>query len=94
MDLAWTIFQVFVVFDTTQSVSSAVLRGSGQQKIGSYITMSAYWIFGIPLAYVLSIVYDYGIQGLWVGPTVAVAYNTLMYSILINRMDWDKLIED
>ena len=29
MRLAWVVLQVFVIFDTTQAVSSAVIRGSG-----------------------------------------------------------------
>ena len=29
MRLAWFVLQVFVIFDTTQAVSSAVIRGSG-----------------------------------------------------------------
>lgn len=94
MALAWPIFQVFVIFDTTQGVSSSVIRGTGQQRIGSWITLSAYWVFGIPIALLCVFTFDYGIRGLWAGPTVAVFYNTACYTFLINRINWEKLIED
>ena len=35
-----------------------------------------------------------GCRGLWWGPTVAVAYNTLWYNVIILRMDWPKLIKE
>ena len=37
--------------------------------------------------------WDFGIQGLWVGPTFAVFYNTALYSIIIRRVDWHALIK-
>ena len=33
------------------------------------------------------------LNGLWVGPTVACAYLTLCYILLIARVDWHKLVE-
>lgn len=83
MGFAWPVLQVFVIFDCTQGVSSAVIRGSGQQRIGQYITLSAYWIFGIPIALLCVYYFDAGIAGLWYGPTFAVIYNTLCYMYLI-----------
>lgn len=94
MNLAWPVLLVFVVFDTMQGVSISAIRGTGQQKLGSYITMSAYWLFGIPIAIICVFYFDFGIRGLWVGPTFACFYNTCCYSILINRIDWEALIVD
>ena len=33
-----------------------------------------------------------GVRGLWWGPTLAVAYNTFWYNIIIFRIDWPDLI--
>ena len=58
------------------------------------ITVSAYWVFGIPLSALLVFYFDYGIKGLWVGPTFAVAYNTVLYVYISSKIDWQKLIEN
>ena len=70
----------------------SVVRGTGKQRIGAFITSTAYWLFGIPLSYLCAFKLDYGIRGLWYGPTFAVTYNTFWYNILIARIDWQELI--
>lgn len=37
---------------------------------------------------------NYGIKGLWYGPTFAVAYNTFWYNVLIACIRWPELIEE
>ena len=32
------------------------------------------------------------LRGLWIGPTIAVAYNTVMYNIIIACIDWKELV--
>jgi len=93
MRLAWPLLMVFVVFDTTQGISSSVIRGTGQQRIGSYITSSAYWAFGIPISLLCVFVWEDGIRGLWFGPTFAVLYNTICYTFLIQRINWPDLVQ-
>jgi len=51
-------------------------------------------VIGIPLAYVFCFKYNLGIKGIWVGPTVAVAMNTLAYILIFYCLDWDTLIEE
>lgn len=92
MTLAWPVLQIFVIFDCTQGVSASVIRGTGQQKIGQWITLSAYWLFGIPIAILSVFYFDFGITGLWYGPTFATFYNTACYTYLINKIDWETLI--
>ncbi len=38
------------MFDSTNCVSSGLLRGLGLQKIGALIQFIGYYIFGIPIA--------------------------------------------
>ena len=91
---AWTVFNFFIVFDTTQFIASAVIRAAGQQRFGAALTFIAYFFLGIPLAYVL--VYHYGLKlsGIWMGPIVACAFNTVAYIVIFLRTDWQKLIAD
>ena len=90
---AWIIFNVFVVFDTTQGVAASAIRASGLQKLGAIITGLAYFAIGIPVTCLLVFKADLGIVGIWVGPTLACALNTLAYLILFAKMDWPKLIQ-
>jgi len=36
---------------------------------------------------------EFGIAGIWVGPTVACAFNTVSYLVIYERIDWVSLIE-
>ena len=85
---------VYVMFDTTQSIGLAAIRASGNQKVGSIVTGSAYWVIGIPLSLVLCFGGDFGIKGIWIGCTSAVLFNTLAYSYIVGNMDWPKTIFD
>ena len=58
------------------------------------LTSSAYWAFGIPLAWFFGMHQGLGVRGLWVGPVVACAYLTIMYNILIFCINWPSLYEE
>jgi MATE family multidrug resistance protein len=69
----------FQLFDGTQVVGLGILRGIGDVNIPTVITFIAYWIIGIPLAYVLGIVLKLGVNGIWYGLT----FGLLTASILL-----------
>ena len=74
-------------------MGSSVIRATGNQGLGAVITGSAYFIFGIPLSWHLAFNREMELKGLWWGPTIAVAYNTLWYNIIIYRINWPELIK-
>ena len=43
------------------------IRGIGHQHLGAYLNLAAYYVVGIPTSLLLSFVWDYGVQGLWLG---------------------------
>ena len=94
IEAAWPILCLFTLFDTTQCMGISVLRGSGKQAKGAIFTFTAYWFFGIPLAYLCGIHLQWENMGLWIGPTVACAYLTICYSLLIACLDWEALFEE
>jgi MATE family multidrug resistance protein len=47
---------VSLVFDGMQSVLSGVVRGCGRQKAGAYINLAAYYLAGVPSAFVFAFV--------------------------------------
>ncbi len=57
----------FQLFDGTQVVGLGVLRGLGDVKVPTVITMIAYWVIGLPVGYVLGFPLGLGIQGIWWG---------------------------
>jgi MATE family multidrug resistance protein len=59
----------FQLFDGTQVIGLAVLRGVGDVNVPTIITFIAYWVIGIPLGYILGIQYDLGVDGIWYGLT-------------------------
>lgn len=61
---------VFQLFDGAQVVGLGILRGMGDVNIPTIITFIAYWIIGLPVAYVLGIKFSMGANGVWYGLTL------------------------
>ncbi|CAN6725272.1 unnamed protein product [Malus baccata var. baccata] len=58
-----------------------VIRGSGQQKVGAYVNLGAYYLMG-------------SLQGLWTGIIVALFVEALCLSIIIICTDWEKEVKN
>ena len=54
----------------------------------------SYCAVAIPLICLLCFKYDFGIRGIWAGPSTAVAINTISYLIIFYCLDWDRLIAE
>lgn len=72
----------------------SVIRGTGKQSLGAIFTITAFVLLGVPLAFFCGIVKEMGVFGLWIGPTVACAYLTVMYNVLIACIDWNKVFAE
>jgi MATE family multidrug resistance protein len=57
----------FQLFDGTQVVGLGVLRGLGDVKVPTVITMLAYWVIGLPVGYLLGFTFGHGVYGIWWG---------------------------
>ncbi|SFT12337.1 MATE family efflux transporter [Sphingobacterium wenxiniae] len=69
---------LFQLFDGTQVVGLGVLRGLGDVNIPTLITFIAYWIIGIPSAYLFGIYFDLGVQGVWYGLTLGLLTSSVL----------------
>lgn len=83
---------IFQLFDGTQVVGLGVLRGMGDVNVPTLITLIAYWIVGIPAAYLLGIHFDIGVQGIWYGLALGLLTSSILLymryrSIIRRRMD-------
>ncbi|MEC3880948.1 MATE family efflux transporter [Parapedobacter sp. 10938] len=82
---------LFQLFDGTQVVGLGVLRGVGDVNIPTLITFVAYWLIGLPVAYLLGIVLGFGVLGIWCGLTLGLLTSSLLlyfrYRSVISDVD-------
>ena len=57
----------FQISDGVQVVGLGALRGMADVKIPTLITFLAYWVFALPMGYILGFVFEFGTIGIWVG---------------------------
>lgn len=57
----------FQISDGVQVVGLGALRGLADVKIPTLVTFLAYWIFALPLGYLLGFTFDFGVIGIWIG---------------------------
>ena len=60
---------LFQVFDGFQVVATGALRGVGDTRTPAFAHLIGYWIFGMPVAYVLCFRSRWGVTGIWAGLT-------------------------
>lgn len=69
---------LFQLFDGTQVVGLGILRGIGDVNIPTLITFVAYWIIGVPTAYLFGIYFNIGIKGVWYGLTLGLLTSSIL----------------
>ncbi|ADY50789.1 MATE efflux family protein [Pseudopedobacter saltans DSM 12145] len=77
---------LFQLFDGTQVIGLGVLRGMGDVNIPTLITFTSYWIFGLPVGYLLGIVWGIGVNGIWLGLTLGLLVASLLLFIRFNLL--------
>ncbi len=76
----------FQLFDGTQAVGSAVLRGVADTRAAMAINLLGYWILGLPFACYLAFRLHMGIEGIWWGLTLGLASVAVLLVIRIHRI--------
>ena len=76
---------IFQISDGTQVVALGALRGMGEVKLPTLITFISYWIFGLLPAYLMGIVFNMGVQGIWYGLALGLTAAAVM---LYWRFEW------
>lgn len=72
---------LFQLFDGTQVVGLGILRGIGDVNAPTVFAFVAYWIIGLPVAYVTGIHYGMGVQGIWYGLTFGLMTSSVLLYI-------------
>ncbi len=76
---------LFQLFDGTQTVATGALRGIGNTRTPMLVNLGGYWLFGLPIGYVLCFHYGFGVYGLWWGLTLALIVIALILLYSWNR---------
>ncbi|KAF0903379.1 hypothetical protein E2562_027247 [Oryza meyeriana var. granulata] len=77
-------------FDGIQCVLSGVARGCGWQKIGACTNLGAYYIVGIPSAYVIAFILHVRGMGLWLGIICGILVQVVLLMAITICTNWDK----
>ncbi|XP_048427097.1 protein DETOXIFICATION 35-like [Pyrus x bretschneideri] len=84
---------ITMVLNSVQPVISGVAIGGGWQATVAYINLGCYYIFGLPLGYVLCHVANLGVTGLWGGMICGAALQTILLLIILYKTNWNKEVE-
>jgi MATE family, multidrug efflux pump len=83
---------LFQISDGIQAVGIGILRGLTDVKIPTVITFTAYWIIGLPIAYLLGFIFHFGVQGVWVGLLLGLTASAVMLTLRFNRQSKKEIL--
>jgi MATE family multidrug resistance protein len=63
----FVIIGLMQVADGLQSTALGALRGLGDTRLPMLVTLVAYWLIALPLAYVVGVTFGLGSAGVWIG---------------------------
>ncbi|MEM9230888.1 MAG: MATE family efflux transporter [Pseudomonadota bacterium] len=78
---------VFQLVDALQVVSVALLRGLKDTKWPMLIAIASYWGLGVPSAYFLGFVMEFGGQGVWAGLAIGLTAAAVLLTWRFMRRD-------
>ncbi len=70
---------------------SGCLRGAGDMKSPMYATLAGVVLFRVPVVYLFSIVFGWGLNGVWLGTALDFTGRALLLYALYRRGAWAKL---
>ncbi|CAN4101427.1 unnamed protein product [Withania somnifera] len=85
---------ITMVLNSVQPVISGVAVGGGWQALVAYINLGCYYIFGLPLGFILGYVAKFGAKGLWLGMIAGTSLQTLLLLIVLYKTNWNKEVEE
>ncbi|MDN5203437.1 MATE family efflux transporter [Fulvivirgaceae bacterium BMA10] len=68
----------FQISDGIQVVGLGALRGMADVKMPTIITLVAYWVLGLPIAYLLGFILDFGMEGIWYGLLIGLSVAAIL----------------
>ncbi|KAG6747542.1 hypothetical protein POTOM_049947 [Populus tomentosa] len=84
------ILAITMVLNSVQPVVSGVAIGGGWQALVAYINIGCYYVFGLPLGFLLGYKANLGVEGVWGGMLGGTALQTLLLLIILYKTNWNK----
>jgi MATE family multidrug resistance protein len=75
----------FQVVDGVQVIGVGILRGLTDVKVPMVISFIAYWVIGIPVAYLLGFTFDFGAEGVWMSFVVGLSLAALFFYLRFRK---------
>ena len=75
---------VFQIFDGIQAVAFGALRGLTDVKVPLIVVFGSYWLFAIPVGYLLGFNFELGAVGVWIGYAVGLFSVAVLLTIRFN----------
>ncbi|MCK5086290.1 MAG: hypothetical protein KAQ90_02165, partial [Melioribacteraceae bacterium] len=69
----------FQIVDGLQVVGIGILRGLTDLKAPMIIAFIAYWVIGLPVAYLLGFTFNFGVQGVWISFIVGLSLAAIFF---------------
>ena len=76
---------LFQLSDGIQVIGLGALRGMSDVKIPTVLTLIAYWMIGMPTAYVLGFTFNQGALGVWYGLLAGLSVAAILLFIRFNN---------
>ncbi|RYR40435.1 hypothetical protein Ahy_A09g046191 isoform A [Arachis hypogaea] len=87
------LLSVTMILNSIQPVISGVAVGGGWQALVAYINVGCYYVFGLPLGFILGYKVNLGVKGLWGGMICGIALQTLLLLLILYKTNWKKEVE-
>lgn len=79
-----------VILNGLQAVLSGIARGCGWQNLGAYANLTAYYLFGIPVAAALGFWLKMRGEGLWIGIQFGAFVQIVLLFLITSCQNWKK----
>lgn len=80
---AYWIIPLGSALDAISTVAGGVLRGSGKQFIAAVTNFFAFYVFGIPLAWLWGLNYGFGVNGLLIGVGMGTLFQFVVILVVV-----------
>lgn len=80
---------VFNIIDSYQCVLGGILKGIAMQKVAVLAILISYYVFALPIGYVLAFHMGAGIFGLWYGLIIGAIMSDITLGFVLLRAKWE-----
>jgi MATE family multidrug resistance protein len=77
---------LFQISDSTQAISSGLLRGLKDVKVPTVFIAIAYWAIGLPVGCLLAFYFEMGAAGIWAGFITGLTFSATFLTLRFRKM--------